>query len=699
MAAITKLLPNLDRLLRDAVERARHLFHAGEDSDRREEFRGLYISESEIDSLVDRTETIGNAESAVDFIDACSQLPGSEIFSRLGLSDFDQAVLLIAAAPDLDLRYERIYAYLQDDVSRRKPTVNLALDLLSRDAAEKLLNRARFSTDAPLVQSGLLRLQPDPAQAEPPLLAFYLKADDSAVRLLSGDDALDPRLAGFTTLERRVPAPQPDPAIPERLAVYVTTVCKQKRSARLLFSGPLVGVKDNAARTTASVLQLPLLTADLDRHPKWRSDAPAVATLLTRQAFQESAVLFLKGLGSSDDLPAVQAFLKVLVQYDGVTIISSTHSAVARELSDLGFLSIDFPASDFSTRRLLWQKEVAAAGLYASPDAVTTLAGSFSHEAEEIHAAVESARQRVEWLSSTTQRPAQAEVEQELLRAARAQSDAELASLTSRIQPMYRMSDLVLPQDACDQLDEICQRVVHRQEVLESGGFGKKLSAGKGIPVLFSGPSGTGKTMAAEVIANRVGLDLFRIDLSTTLSKWIGETEQNLERIFNSAARSNAVLLFDEGDALFGKRTPTASSHDRFANIEVSYLLQKMDEYEGVTILTTNLQGNMDPALVRRLAFTVHFPFPSEADRSVIWKQIWPKQTRLDPELDFQQLAKHFKLSGGNIKNVALSAAFLAAGQSRPVNLSDILHAVRREYEKVGKVISTSEMEVALQHA
>jgi SpoVK/Ycf46/Vps4 family AAA+-type ATPase len=253
-----------------------------------------------------------------------------------------------------------------------------------------------------------------------------------------------------------------------------------------------------------------------------------------------------------------------------------------------------------------------------------------------------------------------------------------------------------LPQDSLDQLAEICQRVAHSHDVLETGGFGKKLSSGKGVAVLFAGPSGTGKTMAAEVIANRLGLDLFRIDLSTVVSKYIGETEKNLERIFIAATRSNSVLLFDEADALCGKRSEVRDAHDRYANIEISYLLQKMEQYEGITILTTNLRGNLDEAFVRRLAFTVHFPFPEEADRLRIWKQIWPQETRLDPQLDFSALAKHFRLSGGSIKNIALSTAFLAAAESRPVRMSDILHATRREYEKVGKVLSITEMEAAV---
>ena len=224
-------------------------------------------------------------------------------------------------------------------------------------------------------------------------------------------------------------------------------------------------------------------------------------------------------------------------------------------------------------------------------------------------------------------------------------------------------------------------------------GFYHKLSLGKGVTALFAGPSGTGKTMAAEIIANELGLDLYKIDLSGVVSKYIGETEKNLDRIFAAAENANAILFFDEADALFGKRSEVRDSHDRYANIEISYLLQKMEEYEGIAILATNLRQNLDESFVRRLAFTVHFPFPDEDSRRRIWAGIWPARTPLAPETDMDRLARRFKLSGGNIKNVALAAAFLAAGDGNLVTMEHLIHATRREYQKMGKVLSKTELE------
>jgi SpoVK/Ycf46/Vps4 family AAA+-type ATPase len=244
-----------------------------------------------------------------------------------------------------------------------------------------------------------------------------------------------------------------------------------------------------------------------------------------------------------------------------------------------------------------------------------------------------------------------------------------------------------LPDDALDQLRELCARVVNRHRVLDDWGFGSRLSLGTGANALFAGPSGTGKTMAAEIIAREVGLDLFKINLSAVVSKYIGETEKNLDRIFRAAEASNAILLFDEAEALFGKRSEVRDSHDRYANIEIAYLLQKMEEYEGVAILATNLRQNLDESFVRRLAYTVHFPFPDEAERRRIWARIWPSRTPLADDVDLDRLAGEFRLAGGNIKNIALAAAFLAVADGDEVTMSHVLHATRREYQKLGKAL------------
>jgi SpoVK/Ycf46/Vps4 family AAA+-type ATPase len=227
--------------------------------------------------------------------------------------------------------------------------------------------------------------------------------------------------------------------------------------------------------------------------------------------------------------------------------------------------------------------------------------------------------------------------------------------------------------------------------VLGEWGFDRKLSLGKGLNALFAGPSGTGKTMAAEVIADDLGLDLYKIDLSTVVSKYVGETEKNLERIFRAARNSNAILFFDEADALFGKRSEVRDAHDRYANVEISYLLQKMEEYDGLVVLTSNLSKNMDEAFMRRMHFTVEFPYPEEDARRRIWEIVLPDEAPLAPDIDFGLLAERYRLTGGNIRNVALTAAFLAARDSEVIGMDHLLWATRREFQKMGRLAAGRE--------
>ena len=265
------------------------------------------------------------------------------------------------------------------------------------------------------------------------------------------------------------------------------------------------------------------------------------------------------------------------------------------------------------------------------------------------------------------------------------QAGRELASLTRHLPLLQDWDDLVLPPDASAQLHELCAQVQQREQVLLTWGLGDKLAFGRGVAALFSGPSGTGKTMAAAVVSRHLARELYRIDLSQVVSKYIGETEKNLGRIFDCAAKIDAVLFFDEADALFGKRSEVKDSHDRYANIEVGYLLQKMEEYEGLTILATNLRRNLDTALLRRLNVVVEFPFPDDKQRLRIWQRMFPPQVPLADDVDFAKLAHELRLSGGHLRNIALAAASLAASESTSIHQTHLLHAARREYEKQGQ--------------
>ena len=237
-------------------------------------------------------------------------------------------------------------------------------------------------------------------------------------------------------------------------------------------------------------------------------------------------------------------------------------------------------------------------------------------------------------------------------------------------------------------LKELVSMVKSRPMVLEAWGLGKKLTASRGVSALFTGQSGTGKTLAAQIIAHELGVDLYRIDLSTVVNKYIGETEKNLEHIFGEAQTSNAILFFDEADAIFGKRSEVKDAHDRYANIEVGYLLQRMESYSGLAILATNLRANLDEAFTRRLQFIITFPFPDEIYRLRIWKVLMPPGLPMAESLDFELMAKRYKLAGGSIRNIIVSAAYLAASDGGSVTMKHLMHGARREFQKMGRLIN-----------
>ncbi|MEY9697580.1 AAA+ superfamily predicted ATPase [Bradyrhizobium diazoefficiens] len=685
----------LDALLKAAIARARVLAGNGAD----DALQGLYISDDEIELLMKRQrgEMFDSDESIVDArIEFLASSWLSAISERWSFPDFDNAVLILALAPELDLRYERIYAYLQDDVTKRRPTVDLALNLFCNGPQERLDRRLRFRSDAPLIRSGMLRLLPDPALVEPPLLAQYLRVGERAARALLGDNSLDSRLASFCAYHASPAQPadtlrQSD--IVQRLPAFAVGARDNGRPIRLLFSGPATSGKREAAAALAQSGGQALLTADLARSSAWKNEPAVIASLLAQEAALSNGLLYVSGLRCSPpEEEAGRLFVDGLLESIETVILAAETSAISAVIGNERFLEIVFALPDYEARHELWRSLTEDAGITVDAETSDTLASNFVLAPEEIAAAVNFARQQLDWKITAPAGLEKDAAAAELLSAARRQSGGELAALASKVRPVHRWEDIVLPEDALQQLKEISARVRFGHQVMEHGGFGRKLSSGKGIAALFAGPSGTGKTMAAEVIANDLNLDLYRIDLSRVVSKYIGETEQNLERIFNAAVRSNSVLLFDEADSLLGKRSAVHDAHDRYANMEISYLLQKMEQHEGITILTTNLRGNIDDAFLRRLAFMVQFPFPEEEARLKIWKCVWPRETAVDRAVDFAALANRFRLSGGNISNVGLSAAFLAAEQARPVGMADILRATQREYAKVGKNLSIAEL-------
>ena len=366
----------------------------------------------------------------------------------------------------------------------------------------------------------------------------------------------------------------------------------------------------------------------------------------------------------------------------------------------LGVTTLSFTYPDAAQRENYWRQCLLRNALELNTEALTALAQryrlTFSQIQDAAAVAASSVRTTLQKADSI-QTPVEFIPADILFAAARAQCGHDLSTLATKIEPRATWNDLVLPEDETTQLYELCDRFIYRDKVLYEWGFAKKLSYGLGITALFSGGSGTGKTMAAEVIANALGLDLYRIDLAQVVSKYIGETEKNLDKVFTAAADANAILFFDEADALFGKRSEIKDSHDRYANLEISYLLQKMEQHEGIAILATNLNDNLDQTFTRRLAFSIHFPFPDEAARLQLWLNVWPQAVPICNSFNRSQVAHELKLAGGNIKNIALGAAFNVAGKSGIVDMTNILESVRREFQKIGRLNTVAPTLASLQ--
>jgi SpoVK/Ycf46/Vps4 family AAA+-type ATPase len=655
-------LRRLDGLLARAVERTQELGAPAPGSD---PFRGLYLGHDD----VARSLTWPPGEPLGVQVGRQDERGGAlaALGSAFGLSGFDLDLLLIALAPEVDLRYERIYAYLQDDVARRRPTVDLALSLLCGSAGEKLARRAHLAPHAPLVRHSLVDVFADGGPAAP-LLARPLAADGQIVSALLGVGGLDPRCAEFTALSW--PRREFTELSVDRHALdRVQTALAAGAPLRIAFHGRDGSGQLPIAEAVASAMSIPLVAADV-RRLATEPDARRALRVVFRERWLRGAVLFLD---SVDALDASDALATELAADAGVVVLASPEPwrpPLPVASAALGLVDVALPPPDEDARRHAW----AVTGVELPPDDLDALAERFVLTESQIREAVATAYSS--GIGATRE---------SLFAAARAQSAQRLGNLARKLEPSATWDDLVVPAEVSTQLRELTSWVTHRRRVLGDWGFARRLSRGRGATALFAGAAGTGKTLAAEVVAAELGLDLYRIDLSGVVSKYIGETEKNLDRIFRAAEDANAVLFFDEADALFGKRSEVQDSHDRYANIEISYLLQKMEEHEGVAILATNLRENLDQAFTRRLAFIVTFPFPEEEERRRIWEIVWPAETPLADDLDFDALAAGHRLSGGQIKNAALAAAYRAAANGGEVTREHVDAALRREYEKLGR--------------
>jgi hypothetical protein len=627
-----------------------------------------------------------DSDGETDALSGTAVEPGSALAwleQAYGLSAFDVEVVLLAVAPELDRRYEAVFSQLAGDGRLRRPTIDVALRVLCDSALERVERRARFSAGAPLLRHGLVWLAGDPAIVEPPLLSRQVVPDAQVMALLLDEPGLDPRVERYC----RLVEPEPPAAAPTESEARIVAMLAAEPSSELrvvLRASERAGGQRVGERI-AHADGRPLLLVDCDALAGGTDDVPGALRLALREARFHGALPVLQDI---ETLSPAGPILAALDELPGVALLC-TATAAGEVWAKLvpGAVAIALPAADAAVRRAHWEDALAAAGARLGDEDVEALAARFRLGPGEIDDAVAGAARSARLDAALAGDEPRGPDRRAVFAAARGQAGHELAGLARKVELGYGFDDLVLPPERVAQLRELLDHVAHRTRVYDEWGFARKHPQSTGLSALFAGPPGTGKTMAAGVIARELALDLYRIDLSSVVSKYIGETERNLDQVFTAAERSNAILFFDEADALFGKRTEIRDAHDRYANIEISYLLQRVEDYDGVVILASNLRNNIDKAFARRLRFTIEFPMPDEAARRRMWEGVWPEQLPRDPDLDFAALAARFDLSGSGIRDAVMSAAFLAAADGRRVSTDHLLHAIRREYENARRVI------------
>ena len=653
----------VERRVRRAVEARQRT-----DPDPEDAFRGLYLTDENIARLL-------NEEGARGFPDTVEEQDVAAGPSRLtaletdfGLTPLDTEILLIALVPDLDDRFEAFYGYLNDDVTRRRPSIGLALGLCGVSPADAVA-RGRLAAGAPLRDGGLLLAE----DLDRPFLSRALRVPDRVTAHLLGDDTRDPRLADVTAPWEAVGGVG-DPAA----------------LARVMADGvPLVYMSEDqggaGTALAASALERAgrrVLGVDLARLAADPAPADAVRALV-REARLTGAGLVCAPV---DAVARQHPHLLRLLTGAPVPAVMVGRVPWDASWSTVPPLLVHAPRVEPSARGALWSEAYRRTGAGPVPAGVDPdqLLAPFLLTPEQVRGAAMSAAQTAR-LDGGTLTP------DHVRRGARAQNAAGLDRLARRIEPTVTWDDLVLPPDAHAQLRELTARGRHRDRVLGEWSMRPGGGRGRGVSALFAGDSGTGKTMSAEVIAADLGLDLYTVDLATVIDKYVGETEKNLERIFTEAAGVNGVLLFDEADAIFGKRSDVKDAHDRYANVESAYLLQRMESFDGLAILATNLRANLDDAFTRRLDLVVDFPVPDPPQRLLLWDRCLGTVLPRAADLDLTFCAENFELAGGNIRSIAVTAAYLAADTGGAVTMATLIHAVQREYQKLGRLTLASE--------
>jgi hypothetical protein len=637
----------------------------------------------------------------------CETQPSSDLrlkaLARLfDLSSAERDILLLCLLAESDDRYRRLFGYLQNDASRQTLSVELITQVLRGILPSSGKVRDLFSPFGNLLRHHLLVVGVDAASVEA-LPLRNVRIDDRIASYLLDSDVPDNRLSGILqssphcTVEPiyvREEARGLLEQLPESLYFHLE---EAHENVRLFLSGPDARLAAKVARSLSAALQLPLLEFDVAAALRSSQSFELLIDLAYREARLTGAALFIHSaepiLAADADRFRWEYLQAAAAAFSGLTIAAAESLAIpVSAVSDAHFWIVDLPLPDYQTRKVLWLTELPLClDSSHTEDQRERLASDLASAFQTTEAQIEDALSGASNLARRESPFASQIAPNHLFEACRRQTGKRLVAFAQRIEPRPSLSvdDVILPEPNKRQLLDLHNRIHFHRELLSRSGLDHSMRLGKGILALFAGSSGTGKTMSAEVLASSQGVDLYRVDLSAVVSKWIGETEKNLSRIFSEAESSNGWLFFDEGESLFGSRGDIKQAQDRLLNLEVNYLLQRIEEFSGVVILATNLRNNIDDAFLRRIHAVVEFPQPNARFRVLIWKKLLPPAEQRDfDDQHLRKIAGRFEISGGNIRNVVLDAMFRSYGaQSRLLTLRHVVDGVAREFQKLGRPI------------
>jgi hypothetical protein len=644
-----------------------------------------YVKQSDNGTDTERT-SLNWDQSETEIKEVASIIPPpalEQLCQKFGLTEFEQSILAFCAAVEIDLRFPKLCAEVHGTEHQYNPTFGLALSALPNP------HWSALAPDSPLRYWKLLELD-----SVDTLTNTSLHIDERILHYLVGVKTTDPLLTGTTELcQETKELTLSHQILAERIEALWQFGSSPDVLPIIQLSGSEIEDKIDIAQAVCDRFERRVSILSCHRIPLNSKELESFIRRLQRECILECKALLLNcdDIDSSDKLQQA-SINQLLEEFKGFLIIMtlSPFQGVKRQM-----IRFDVPKPEPQEQLIAWETSVA--------ELKTQLNGQAKYLPDSDHL-----RQDLQELTSQFQlstsmirractaavgqlaMPSAPSLKQALWQSCRVQARPGLDELAERIESKLSWEDLVLPPLQKGTLKEISAHVRQKAKVYEDWGFASKSRRGLGITALFSGPSGTGKTLAAGVLANELNLDLYKIELSAVVSKYIGETEKNLQRIFDAAESGGVILLFDEADSIFGKRSEVKDSKDRNANLEVSYLLQRMESYPGMAILTTNLQSNLDPAFMRRLRFVTQFSMPDAAHRAEIWRRIFPANTPTEG-LNAERLAQ-LNTPGGNIRIIALNAAFMAADAAEPVQMKHILRATQTEYEKLGKSLTSVEV-------